>query len=354
MTRTFHTLRVLKTEHPIVGAKRVVFDIPEPLQKTFRWRAGQHITLRFQRNGEDIRRSYTVSASPVSGENLCITVKRVRKGLVSNYINDTVKAGDAIEVMPPFGGFCLDPDINKRRTHYFFGAGSGITPLFAMLHSVLLAEPHSFVYLLYGNTHEKSIIFREKLLELAVAYPGRFAVCYVLSNPSTQKSSFRPWRTGRIDADAIQAFIDEYPPYAQDTQYYICGPGTMNTTLKSILQDGFDVPTTRMHSETFGGSVEMDTSFEGIASQTTITLGGEERVVQVQKGQTLLKAMLAANLNPPYSCQSGLCGACRAKIIDGEVHMRARMALEDTDIEKGEILTCQTVAKTDKIRIAFT
>lgn len=350
-TRTFHTLRVLETYNPIATAKSIVFDVPHILTDTFRWRAGQHITLRFELNGEEVRRSYTVSSSPVSGEKLCITVKRVLDGLVSNYINDNVKAGDEIEVMSPFGGFCLDPDGKKRRTHYFFGAGSGITPLFSMLQSVLLAEPYSFAYLLYGNTSENSIIFQQTLADLAEQYPERCVVRYVLSNRSAG-TSFRPWRTGRIDTDAIWSFIEEHPPYAHDAQYYVCGPGNMNASVTSALQ-GIDVPTTRIHSENFGGGVEVDDSFEGIAAKTTIILDGQSHEVPVERGQTLLKAMIAVDLNPPYSCQSGLCGACRAKLMAGEVHMRTRIALEDTEIKQGEILSCQSVAKTDKIAVVF-
>jgi ring-1,2-phenylacetyl-CoA epoxidase subunit PaaE len=350
-TQTFHALRVLDAYNPIATAKTVVFDVPNILKDTFRWRAGQHITLRFELNGEEVRRSYTVSSSPVSGEKLCITVKRVLGGLVSNYINDNVRAGDEIEVMSPFGGFCLDPDGKKRRTHYFFGAGSGITPLFSMLQSVLLAEPYSYAYLLYGNASENSIIFQQTLADLVEQYPERCVVRHVLSNRSVL-TSFRPWRTGRIDTDAIWSFIEEQPPYAHDAQYYVCGPGNMNTSVKSALQD-IDVPVTRIHSENFGGVVEMDNSFEGIAAKTTVILDGQSHEVHVARGQTLLQAMIAVDLNPPYSCQSGICGACRTKLMAGEVHMRARMALEDTEIEQGEILSCQSVAKTDKIAVVF-
>ena len=350
-TRKFYTLRVRETHHPITTAKSVVFDIPDALKDTFAWRAGQHITLRLQLNSEEIRRSYTISTAPDTGENLRITVKRVKNGRVSNYINDSLKAGDTVAVMPPFGRFCLDPEYKKRRTHYFFGAGSGITPLFAMIQSVLLAEPYSFAYLLYGNTDTDSIIFQKELATLTTQYPQRFRLYHVLSQQK-RFSHFQPWRTGRIDADAVHAFIEACPPYAQDAQYYVCGPGTMNSAVKAALRD-IDVPETRLHSETFGGTIEKDTSYEGTAANANVTLGPLAHQVQVEKGQTLLKAMLAADLNPPYSCQSGICGACTAKLIDGEVFMQARMALEDSDIKKGVILTCQALAKTDKITVAF-
>lgn len=341
----------METNHPIDEAKSVLFAVPDALAETFRWRAGQHITLRFELGGEEVRRSYTISSSPSSGEPLRITVKRVKDGLVSNHINDAVQAGDQIDVMPPFGGFCLEPEKKERRTHYFFGAGSGITPLFSMIHTVLLAEPHSFAYLLYGNANEKSIIFQQKLADLLSEYPDRLIVRHILSTQSWWSSS-SPWRSGRVDAEAIRAFIQENPPLAHDAQYYICGPGGMNGAVKAALR-GIDVPPSRIHSENFGGEVETDDSFEGIAANATIALNGESHEVAMDEKQTVLKALLAANLKPPYSCQSGVCGACRAQLIGGEVHMRARMALEDSEIEKGAILTCQSVAKTETLNLAF-
>ena len=165
--RGFHTLKVKETESLIDGmARSVVFEVPTELTEIFAWKAGQHLTLCFELNGEEVRRSYSISSSPYSGDSLSITVKRVKDGLVSNYINDNVEVGDEIDVMPPFGGFYLEPGETKRRTHYFFGAGSGITPLFSMLHSVLCAETYSVAYLVYGNKDHKNIIFRDKFDQL--------------------------------------------------------------------------------------------------------------------------------------------------------------------------------------------
>ena len=196
----FYKLRVAKTRSEIAGtAKSVCFDVPSNLKGTFAWRPGQHVTLRFELNGADVRRSYSISSSPLSDDPLRITVKRVTGGLVSNHINDHVEVGQTIEVMPPFGSFCLDPDVSLRRTHYFFAAGSGITPIFAMLESVLMAEPHSVAHLIYGNTSAKTILFKEELTQLVQSYPNRVSVQHVLSAPSFW-SSLSPWRTGKIDA----------------------------------------------------------------------------------------------------------------------------------------------------------
>ncbi|MBM84429.1 ferredoxin--NADP reductase [Sulfitobacter sp. KE29] len=352
MKRDFHKITVSDTREEIGGmAKSVMFEVPEPLAATFKWRAGQHLTLRFTIGGEDVRRSYSISSSPVSGNPLRITVKRVNGGVVSNHINDTVKAGDVIDVMPPFGGFCLDTGATKRRTHYFFGAGSGITPLHAMLHSVMVAEPHSVAHLAYGNANADSILLNDSFEALLQQHPGRLSVHHVLSAPSMW-SGFSYWRKGIVDKAAIAALIKENPPYAQDAQYYICGPGGMNKDVKAALMS-MDVPASRIHMESYGGAVDLDNSIKGIAATATIKMGGTDHAVRIAEGQTVLDAVRASGLKPSFSCQSGVCGACRAQLTSGEVHMRARMALEDDDIRKGAVLTCQSVAASAKITIDY-
>ncbi|OBY26582.1 2Fe-2S iron-sulfur cluster-binding protein [Leisingera sp. JC1] len=352
MTRHFHPLTVLDTREEIGGlAKTVMFDVPEILRKTFAWRPGQHLSFRFVVEGEEQRRSYSISSSPFTGDPLRITVKRVKGGIVSNHINDNVQKGDVIDVMPPFGGFCLDPAQGARRTHYFFGAGSGITPLYAMLSSVMAAEPNSVAHLAYGNNNEKSILLDDELNGIWTAHPERMSIHHVFSKPSWW-SNAGYWRKGIVDKDAIEALITENPPYAQDAQYYVCGPGGMNKAVKTALMS-LDVPTKRIHMESYGGTADLDTSVEGIASSMELTLGGAQQTVSISPGQTILEAAKAAGLKPPFSCQSGVCGACRARLVSGDVHMRARMALEDKDIANGAILTCQSLPTTDKLSVSY-
>jgi len=352
MTRDFHPLTVLDTRVEIGGlAKTVMFAVPENLKETFAWRPGQHLSFRFTVDGEEQRRSYSISSSPFTGDPLRITVKRVKGGVVSNHINDNVAKGDVIDVMPPFGGFCLDPKQRARRTHYFFGAGSGITPLYAMLSSVMAAEPYSFAHLAYGNTNEKSILLEDELNDVLTGHPERMSIHHIFSKPGWW-SSADYWRKGIVDKDAIEALIEENPPYAQDAQYYVCGPGGMNKAVRNALMS-LDVPASRIHMESYGGTADLDTSVEGVASAMELTLGGARQTVSIAQGQTILQAAKAAGLKPPFSCQSGVCGVCRATLVSGDVHMRARMALEDTDISNGAILTCQSLPTTDKLSVRY-
>ena len=351
MSRGFHPL-VVDSVHPEVrDASTVAFAVPRHLAETFRWRPGQHLSVRVAVKGVDVRRSYSISASPFSGDPLRITVSRVEGGLVSNHVNDHVRPGDVIDVMPPFGSFCLDPGAIQRRTCYFFAAGSGITPVFSMLHSVLLAEPHSVVHLIYGNRSADMVIFKQRLAALGKEHPERLTVDHLLSRPSLW-SSLDGSRRGRIDRGAVESAIEQHPPYAQDTQYYLCGPGGMNRAVKAALMD-LDVPAGRIHSESFGGVDDVNDSVPGIAATARVRLDGRAHTVPVARGQTVLQAIRAAGIEAPYSCQSGICGACRAQLSSGAVHMRARMGLDDAEIATGAILTCQSVATTEGLSLSF-
>lgn len=347
----FHRLRVLETRAETENATTVSFDVPAPLRETFRWRAGQHITLRFHIDGEERRRSYSISETPFGDAPLRITVKRVRGGLVSNHINQNLATGQAIDVMPPFGGFCLDPDPRKRRTHYFFGAGSGVTPLYAMIRSVLVAEPHSTALVAYGNTDAESIIFRKALARLEAGSDGRLTVRHVLSSP-IRTSRVRPWRHGRIGPQTVAEFIDHHPPYAQDTRYYVCGPGDMNPVVRAALR-GLDVPEERIHTESYGPTAPPDDSVAGVAAALTVSLNGETLSVRAAAGQTILDAVRSAGATPPYSCESGVCGACRARLQTGSAHLRATMALTGSEIASGVILTCQALPTTPHLTVAY-
>ena len=351
MNQGFHKLEVAAADTETKTAKSIRFEIPDELKATFQWRPGQHITLRFQLNGEEVRRSYSISSSPLAGDGLRITVKRVKGGLVSNHINDHLKPGDQVDVMAPFGGFCLDPVPQARRTYYFFGAGSGITPLFAMAQSALMGEPHSVAYLLYGNKNAKSIIFSDALNALQTESAQRLSARHVLSAPSMW-SSFDYWRRGKIDAEAIAAFVDEHPPYAQDAQYYVCGPGSMNADIRSALM-GLDVPAERIHCESYGGEVIVDDSVEGMAASAKVEIAGAVQNITIGAGETVLQAVRTAGLQPPFSCESGVCGACRAHLSSGTVHMRAHIALDDQDLAQGAILTCQSLPTSQQIELSY-
>ena len=252
----------------------------------------------------------------------------------------------------PSAVFASIPVRKLRRTHYFFAGGSGITPLYAMLRSVLCAEPYSFAHLVYGNRDAGSVIFREELDALLEEHPERLTVSHVLSKPSLF-SSFGYWRRGRIDRAALDAHFGENPPYAQDAQYYICGPGAMNGAVRAGLRD-LDVPADRIHMESFGGEAAIDDSVSGIASSATVRL---ERIHapgerSPRAGRCLRRCARAAS-----SRLSPASPASAAPAWQGSPAARSTCApawrWRTPKWRSGKILTCQSLPVTDKLELEY-
>lgn len=367
----FYPIPIAATHTEIDGdAKTLLFNVPAQLAEEFQWHAGQHITLSLPIDGQTVRRPYTISQSPQNGASLQITVKRVKGGLVSNHINDHIKEGDVIDIAPPTGQFLLIPVPEQSRHHYFFGAGSGITPLFAMTKAVLEAEPNSSVYLLYGNRNEQQIIFQQALSALETQYPERVTVRHVLSEQNTPATiPPKQWRQGRINPQLIAQFLADFPALSPHKYYYICGPGSMNNDVSNALSL-LSIPPDSISYESFANPVntptgdgEENTEATGatsithqptpVAANVNITLHGNTHELFVDENQTILEAMLDNGLYPPYSCQAGVCGSCQADVTDGSVHMPYQAALNDAEISAGRVLTCQALCTSDKVTITF-
>ncbi len=355
MSNQFHKLKVLAVENPIKEASTITFDIPSQLYETFNYYPGQHLIIKLSINGEEIRRSYSLNSCPFKEEALQITVKRVKGGLVSNYIGDHLKAGDELEVMVPQGRFYADVTEDAYKTYFLFAAGSGITPIISILKSVLIASPYSRVNLFYGNTNQDSILFKEELDELQIQYPERLQIVHTLSAPKVW-TTWEQWkgRKGRIDAEAVEWFISNYPPIAQSTEYYICGPGTMNTSVRNTLI-GLGIPKALVYIEQFNGNTKaLNTDIKAIDNaQLSASLNRQIYQLKIPKGKTILQVLKEAGAKPPYSCESGVCGTCIAKVSKGKAEMKACMALDESEIAKGMVLTCQALPVTEEISVEY-
>lgn len=351
----FYQLKVLETKQETKDSVSVSFDVPYELYETFNYKAGQYLTLKFNLNGQEVRRSYSLCSSPALEEPLRVGVKRVKDGLVSNHINDNVKTGNVVEVMPPDGRFFADVKKDNYKTYYLFSAGSGITPILSILRTVLLTEERSYVHMIYGNSNQETIMFKEELDKLQEQYPERLILVHSLSKP---KSSFwssknkMEFRKGRVDTEAINWFINEYPPYAQNVEYYICGPGKMIENTQQALKN-IDVPDERIFIESFGGGETKDTT-EGVSEAKLIAhLDDEEIEITIPKGKTILRTLLDADYDPPYSCEGGVCSSCICKVKKGKVYMKTNMALTDKEVEEGYALSCQAIPLTDEVEVEY-
>lgn len=367
MSKNFHALKVKNITEETTDTVTVSFDIPDNLEKDFKYKQGQYLTLRFDINGEDVRRAYSMSSSPVDGD-IAVTIKRVNRGKVSNFIHDKVKTGDTIDVMQPDGRFFTELNEDACKTYYLFGAGSGITPLMSILKTILEFEPKSTVNLLYGNRNENSIIFKNTLDNLEKKYAGQLKCEHILSQPIKEKKGGLKglfskgkvnWtgKVGRINANVVGEFLEENPDRNKGAEYFICGPGTMIDAVKDFL-NAKGVDKKNIHFEAFVNAAEAAAakanSKGGVnGAKMTVQLDGNEIVIDVPKGKNLLDTLLDAGYDAPYSCTAGACATCMAKVTKGKAKMDQCFALDDDEIENGYVLTCQAHPDTAEIEMTF-
>ena len=356
MTQSYR-LKVSALERSTSEALTIQFDLPSDVKPHFSFKPGQFLTLRCGVGSETLQRAYSINSAPALDDPLQVTVKKIKDGRVSTWLHENLKVGDTLEVLPPRGRFTPDITSDNHRTWFLFGAGSGITPLFSILKQILTIEPYSYVYLFYGSRNEEQIIFHKLLTQWEERYPERLKVVHTLTKPISSSWSalwknVPRWkgRTGRIDADAVREFIASYPPPAQRVRYCICGPGDMIDTVRQTLLS-LDVPKGDIQSEHFGAGPVARKAGRGEAARLNVNHAGETATITVAPGQTLLRAMLDAGRTVPYSCESGVCGTCRARVVKGSAEMKQCMALDEAEQVSGHILTCQALATTPELTI---
>lgn len=328
-------------------AVTLVFESPE---QPFDYLPGQFLTLILPIESKKVRRSYSLSSSPFLDESPAITIKRVSGGKASNYLNDHMKVGDSFQVMAPAGHFTPGLDPSNRQQYIMLAGGSGITPIMSMIKSVLKVEPQSKVCLIYQNRHKKSIIFHEALRQLVADYPDRFAVVHVLSQPEDGWQG----RSGRLDASMTKVLLDElHISKPEEAQYFMCGPtGLMDSFLAGL--DSCGVNHKQIHKESFftdAAPAPTRPATDNQTHQVTILLDGEEHQVQVPPEKSILEAALDDNIDMPFSCQSGLCTACRGKVLSGEVEMSEEDGLSEEELAEGYVLNCVGHPKGEDVKI---
>jgi len=319
----------------------LVLDIPPADAAVFTYRAGQFLTLRAVVDGGAHPRSYSMSSAPAVDAELQVTVKRVPGGLVSNWVNDTLRAGDRIEVTPPAGSFVVDPDPDDHdRPIVAFAAGSGITPVFSIVKEVL-ASSERRIRLLYANRDRASTIFAAELDGLAARHPDRLLIRHHLDV-----------ERGFVGPADVDAFLDG----AGEAEHYVCGPGGfMEVVEAALVERGVDRRT--IHVERFTPEVpdaDEPADDTGVtATQLTIRLAGRRVTVNHRPGTTLLQAARSAGLRAPSSCETGNCATCMARVTEGAVRMRNNEVLSDEEVADGWVLTCQSEPTTPTVAVVY-
>jgi ring-1,2-phenylacetyl-CoA epoxidase subunit PaaE len=355
MTVHFHALRVAEIVPETTEANSIRFAIPPELRDVFGFKAGQHLTLRTTIDGEEVRRNYSLCTAP-DEQDWMVTVKRIGGGVFSNWVGDALKPGDVVDVMSPHGSFTTEFDAANKRHLIGIAGGSGITPVFSLIKTLLRCEPHSRFTLLYGNRDSSSVIFLEALAALKDKHLNRLEIYHFLDQEEQDVDLFN----GMLDRARCEEAIALLVPGAAEVDgWFICGPGPMMDAAEGALLDR-GIAKERIHIERFTADrpaeavtreiAELQTRAEGVT--VSVTLDGRTRRVPFKEGN-ILDSARAAGLPAPFACKAGVCATCRAKVTKGKVEMAARYGLTDEEVAAGYVLTCQSVPLGDGVAVDY-
>ena len=352
----FHALTVQSVTPLTRDSAAITFAVPADLQETFHFVPGQYLTLRYQIDSAELRRSYSICASAQSqqqGGPLRVAIKRVNGGVFSNWALDNLQPGSSLEVMPPQGHFTMPLAPESARHVLCVAAGSGITPVLSIVESTLLAEPHSRVTLIYGNRASGSVMFKEELENLKDRFLTRLNIVWVMSRETQDVPLFN----GRIDGEKISQIMKHWVDASTVDVAFICGPQSMMLAASQAMQDA-GIAKERIKVELFGTANTNDRAPRVVATtdagcEVTVVMDGAQRVFHMPKDKNLVDAALAQGIELPYSCKGGVCSTCRCKVTQGEVDMDINYALEDYEVARGFVLGCQSYPVSDKLVINY-
>lgn len=351
----FHSIPIKDVHKETKEAAVITFDIPKELYEEFTFRQGQHLILRHFFNGQEERRTYSLCSSPT--DNIWrVAVKQIPEGLFSTYVNDDLKVGQTLDIMPPTGDFGV-PISKTPKNYVAFVAGSGITPVLSMIQSHLANEPASSFKLFYLNKQAKTIMFKEEIEQLRNKYLGRLEVYYFLSREHRDIELFN----GRFTEEKIDALSKSLLDVPSTDEVFLCGPEKMVKMIREQLQaKGLNAD--KIHSELFvsGLSEEDIARMKRLQEQkidgvnVTIRDGGKDfHFVMTKEQDNILDAALAAGADLPFACKGGVCSTCKCQLIEGDVEMKLNYALEEEEVKKNYILSCQAVPLSKDVTVNF-
>ncbi len=357
--KKFYRLKVKDIYAETENAVVVEFEVPEELRETFKFIHGQHLILRKDIQGKELRRTYSLCSAP--SENCYrVAIKHIEEGKFSTYANEELSKGDYIEVMPPQGRFYTELNPQNEKRYVAFATGSGITPLMSIIKAILDTEPKSEFILFYGNSNRNTIIFREELADLKNIYMDRLSVYHILS----RENSGPELLSGRIDEEKVKKLLAAFAQAETIDEVFICGVYDMLFTVKGALES-LNIEPAKIHYELFTSpdgdlgkkhSTHSTKSRDIAADESLVSVrldGTEYNFPLSYEDTNILDATIAEGGDPPYSCKSGVCSTCKAKLLEGKVDMDANYALEDDEVAAGYILTCQSHPVTDKVKVSY-
>ncbi len=344
----FHTLTVASIERLCDDAVAVTFEVPGELRSSYAFEAGQSLTLRRIIDGEDHRRDYSICAAV--GERPRVGVRLIPGGSFSQWLVNDLRPGDEVEVQTPRGSFRAQPDGGR---HLCIAAGSGITPMLSIA-STVLTHPGSRVTMLYGNRTTGSVMFAEELADLKNRYGPRFDLVHVLSREPRDVELF----SGRLEASRLRRLLTALVPVGAVDHVWLCGPFGMIADARTVLEE-LGVPRERVHFELFYVDEpppevhRPEPVVTGETSSVTVVLDGRSTTTAMPRDLPILDGAQRTRADLPFACKGGVCGTCRAHLSSGEVDMRRNYALEDDEVARGFVLTCQSYPVSDDVVVDY-
>lgn len=354
----FHPLRVAAIRPLTEDAVEVTFAVPAALASAYDYLPGQHVALRREIDGRELRRSYSLCRPPEPGQ-MSVAIKRDRGGLFSTWAHTALRVGDDIDVMSPQGSFTTRlADLDGRHVAGV-AAGSGITPLMALATTMLARSDTAHFTLLYTNRSARDIMFLEELADLKDRYPARFELIHVL----TREKRAAPLLSGRLDDERLGRILDELIPPASIDEWFLCGPIDLVQRCRELLGTR-GVPAAHVRYELFTTGESpgaerpartVDADSDAVAVEITFTLDGLAATVRspVDAHETILDAALRVRPDTPFACAGGVCGTCRARLLSGSVTMTENYALEPDEIEQGFVLSCQSHPTSERVEVSY-
>jgi len=350
----YFDLKVKDIVNETKDAISIVFE--QPADKKIEYKSGQFLTLIAPVQGKDVRRAYSLCSSPFVDQDLAVTVKRVDDGVMSNWLADNLKPGGRLKVMEPMGQFTTEFNKSRKRHLIMFAGGSGITPMMSIIKSILTQEPESIVSLIYCNRDIDSIIFKEVLERMQTKDEGRLHVIHILDNAPMNWQGY----SGLLNHEMLTKLFERIPDWGiENSTYLMCGPEGMMKNAESLLALRH-IPKEKIFKESFvQGTIAKDEKKEIVTApsgelktrEVTIRYDGQEYKVMVPPNKAILETALDQGIDLPYSCQSGLCTACRGKALSGQVKLDEEEGLSQSERAEGYVLTCVGHPLTDDVVI---
>lgn len=359
MSTEFYPLVVSQVERLTSDSVAINFLLPEEFKETFKYTQGQHLTLKADLAGQDIRRSYSI-CSGVDSQSLQVGVKAIDEGLFSNFANSELKPGMTLEVMPPQGHFYCELSESASKNYLLIAVGSGITPMLSHIESILSKEKNSSITLLYGNKRTPLMMFREKLCFIKNSHMERFHWL----NFFTKEENDAEILNGRLSAqkliDLDAAKLIEIKSY---DDVFICGPEKMTLDIANAFEF-WEFDKSRIHYELFfsGSAAELveknkakrAEKYGKKLSNVSVKVAGRKTIMELEMGgDNILDAAMENGADLPFSCKGGVCATCKAKVIKGQVEMDMNHSLSEQEVAEGMILTCQAHPVSDDVEIDF-